>query len=140
MKFKNNILIIAFTLASFFASAQNEAKVTVVKNPLIDSLIARRIALTKGVLKDGTTIPVYGYRVQIYYGPDRKQAYNEQARFKSYYPEYETYLSYMQPNYSIKVGDFRNKADAQKLSNDLRPAFPTVFVFNLPINPLKADE
>lgn len=140
MTIKKNILLLLFTLASFCAFAQNDAKVTVVKDPLIDSLIARRIALTKGISKDGTPIIVYGFRVQIYYGPDRKEAYNEQAKFKSYYPEYEAYLSYMQPNYSVKVGDFRDKSDAQIVVNNLRATFPTVFIFNQPINPLKADE
>ncbi|OAQ37959.1 preprotein translocase [Pedobacter psychrophilus] len=133
-------LYIFFIFFSSYAFAQNDAKVTVVKDPLIDSLIARRIALTKGVSKDGTLITVYGFRIQIYYGPDRKEAYNEQAKFKSYYPEYETYLSYMQPNYSVKVGDFRSKSEAQNLLNNLRSTFPTVFIFNQPINPLKADE
>ncbi len=137
---KKNILSIVFTLTSFYAFAQYDAKVTVIKDPLIDSLIAKRIALTKGVSKDGNLITVYGFRVQIYYGPDRKEAYNEQARFKSYYPEFETYLSYMQPNYSVKVGDFRSKSEAQLLLNTLRSTFPTVFIFNQPINPLKADE
>jgi hypothetical protein len=140
MTIKKNILSLIFTLASFCAFAQNDAKVTVVKDPLIDSLIARRIALTKGISKEGTLITVYGFRVQIYYGPDRKEAYNEQAKFKSYYPEYETYLSYLQPNYSVKVGDFRSKSEAQILLNNLRATFPTVFIFNQPINPLKADE
>jgi hypothetical protein len=142
MIFKKNILSLVFTLASFCAFAQSEAKakVTVVKDPLIDSLIARRIALTKGISKDGTPITVYGFRVQIYYGPDRKEAYNEQARFKSYYPEYDTYLTYLQPNYSLKVGDFRSRSEAQLLLNNLRSTFPTVFIFNQPINPLKADE
>jgi len=140
MTIKKNILSLIFTLASFCAFAQNDAKVTVVKDPLIDSLIARRIALTKGISKDGTFLTVYGFRVQIYYGPDRKEAYNEQAKFKSYYPEYETYLSYLQPNYSVKVGDFISKSEAQILLNNLRSTFPTVFIFNQPINPLKADE
>jgi hypothetical protein len=140
MTIKKNILSLVFTFASFCAFAQNDAKVTVVKDPLIDSLIARRIALTKGISKEGTLITVYGFRVQIYYGPDRKEAYNEQAKFKSYYPEYETYLSYLQPNYSVKVGDFRSKSEAQILLNNLRATFPTVFIFNQPINPLKADE
>ena len=120
--------------------AQNQGRVTVVKNPLIDSLIARRIALNKGISSDGTAIVVYGYRVQVFFGTDRKEAYIEQSRFKSLYPELTTYLSYTQPNYRIKVGDFRTRAEAQKLMNELRPEFPTLFIFNERINPAKADE
>lgn len=140
MNIKRNIFTIIVTLITAGAFAQETGKVTVVKDPLIDSLIARRIALNKGVTKDGTPIVVYGYRVQIFFGNDRKEAYNEQARFASLYPEYATYISYTQPNYRVKVGDFRTKAEAQRLMTELRPQFPTLFIFNERINPLKADE
>lgn len=140
MHVKKHILILILSFIGTVALAQENAKVTVVKDPLIDSLIARRIALNKGVNKDGTPIIVYGYRVQVFFGNDRKQAYNEQARFNSLYPEYATYISYTQPNYRVKVGDFRTRAEAQRLMTELRPQFPTLFIFNERINPLKADE
>jgi hypothetical protein len=76
----------------------------------------------------------------VFFGTNRKEAYNEQARFKSIYPELTTYLSYTQPNYRVKVGDFRTRAEAQKLMTELRPVFPTLFIFNELINPIKADE
>jgi hypothetical protein len=132
------LLSIVFCYSSTFA--QTAGKVTVVKSAIIDSLISRRIALTKGYTKDGTTVAVMGYRVQIFFGPDRKLAYSEQEKFKIYYPELGTYISYSQPNYRLKVGDFRSRADAQKLLNDLRSTFPTLFIFNETINPVKADE
>ncbi|HTN20083.1 MAG TPA: SPOR domain-containing protein [Pelobium sp.] len=140
MDIKRNIFTVLITLIAAGAFAQEAGKVTVVKDPLIDSLIARRIALNKGVTKDGTPIIVYGYRVQVFFGNDRKEAYNEQARFNALYPELATYISYTQPNYRVKVGDFRTKAEAQRLVTELRPQFPTLFIFNERINPLKADE
>nr|WP_294900782.1 SPOR domain-containing protein [uncultured Pedobacter sp.] len=140
MNIKRNIVTVLISLFATGAFAQEAGKVTVVKDPLIDSLIARRIALNKGVTKDGTPIVVYGYRVQVFFGNDRKEAYSEQARFNALYPEYSTYISYTQPNYRVKVGDFRTKAEAQKLITELRPQFPTLFIFNERINPLKADE
>ncbi len=140
MNLKRNLFTILISLLAAGAFAQDAGKVTVVKDPLIDSLIARRIALNKGVTKDGTPIVVFGYRVQVFFGNDRKEAYNEQARFNSIYPEYATYISYTQPNYRVKVGDFRTRAEAQRLITELRPQFPTLFIFNEQINPLKADE
>lgn len=139
MKLFRNFIILSLLLIAGTSFAQS-GKVTVVKDPLIDSLIARRIALTKGVSSNGTPITVYGYRVQVFFGTNRKEAYNEQARFKSLYPEYSTYLSYTQPNYRVKVGDFRSRAEAQKLMTELRSEFPTLFIFSEQINPLKADQ
>lgn len=137
---KRNFLTALFLAFASFAFAQTGGKVTVVKDPLIDSIIARRIALTKGVSQNGSSIVVYGYRVQVFFGPDRKEAYNQQAKFKDLYPELNTYVSYTQPNFKVRVGDFRTRAEAQKLLNDLRPVFPTLFVFSERINPIKADE
>ncbi len=135
-----NIFILAILIGSSAAFAQEAGTVTIIKNPMIDSLIARRIELNKGVTRDGTPLVVDGYRVQVFFGSDRKEAYNEQSRFKSLYPEYGTYISYTQPNYRVKVGDFRTKAEAQRLLTELRSVFPTLFIFNERINPLKADE
>ena len=140
MTTKRNILIALFLAFASFAFAQTDGKVTVVKDPLIDSIIARRIALNKAVTPNGSSIVVYGYRVQVFFGADRREAYDQQAKFKDLYPELNTYVSYTQPNYKVRAGDFRTRAEAQKLLNDLRSVFPTLFIFSERINPVKADE
>jgi hypothetical protein len=137
---KRNILTALFLAFASFAFAQTGGKVIVVKDPLIDSIIARRIALNKTITPNGSSIVVYGYRVQVFFGADRKEAYDQQAKFKDLYPELNTYVSYTQPNYKVRAGDFRTRAEAQKLLNDLRSVFPTLFIFSERINPIKADE
>ncbi len=130
------VIVFFYSLGSF---AQDGGIVVEVKDPLIDSLIKRRVELTKGVSRDGTPLLINGFRVQIFFGPDRKQAYDEQAKFKSLYPEHNTYISYTQPNYRVKVGDFRTRLEAQQLITELKPMFPTLFIFSEKINPAKAD-
>ncbi len=124
--------------------AQNKGVVSVEKNPLIDSLIAKRIELnlkptTAPVAvatgKPGTTIvSQMGYRVQIFYGSDRREVFNEQSKFNSSYPELNTYITYKQPNYYLRVGDFRTRLEAQRFMNELRGTFPTLFIFREKIN------
>jgi hypothetical protein len=140
MNIKRNFLTALFLAFASFAFAQTGGKVTVVKDPLIDSLIVRRIALSKAVNPNGSSIVVYGYRVQVFFGADRREAYDQQAKFKDLYPDLNTYLSYTQPNYKVRVGDFRSRAEAQRLLNDLRSVFPTLFIFSERINAIKADE
>ncbi len=139
MDSKKYIFLFGLLLAMLSSFAQEKGSVKVVKDPLIDSLIARRIALNKGVTSNGTPLVVNGYRIQIFFGPNRKEVYDEQARFKSLYPEYNTYISYTQPNYRLKIGDFRTRMEAQQVMNELRKIFPTIFIFNEKINPTKAD-
>jgi hypothetical protein len=135
---KNLLLILALCMASA-TFAQTKGEVTVVKDPLIDSLIAKRIELNRK--KPTTTNPVstaivseMGYRVQIYYGSDRKEVFNEQSRFKSLYSRQRTYITYKEPNYYLRVGDFRTKLDAQKFLNELKVNYPTLFIFREKIN------
>lgn len=124
--------------------AQTKGEVSVVKDPMIDSLIAKRIELSlKSAASPGTVstgrpgtaiVSQMGYRVQIFYGSDRREVFNQQAKFNSSFPELNTYITYKQPNYYLRVGDFRTRLEAQRLMNDLRPMFPTLFIFREKIN------
>lgn len=133
------IIICCFSLAGF---AQKRGEVVILKDPLVDSLIEKRIALSKkgspvAARKTGgggTIVSQMGYRVQVFYGSDRRQTFNEQARFKVAYPKLNTYITYKVPNYYLRVGDFRTRLEAQRLMNELRSMFPTLFIFREKIN------
>ncbi|MBC7759987.1 MAG: SPOR domain-containing protein, partial [Phormidesmis sp. FL-bin-119] len=62
-------------------------------------------------------------------------AYAEQTRFKSLYPNITSYVSYTQPNYRVRVGDFRTKLEAQKFMNELKKQYTSMFIFAERINP-----
>lgn len=131
-----------FSLLLFKTSFAQKGEVIVIKDPLIDSLIAKRLEVykTPGEVKTGKPIvSAYGYRVQIFYGSDRREVFNEQARFKGLYPKLNTYLIYKEPNYYVRVGDFRTRLEAQRLINELRPNFPTLFIFREKINAPNLD-
>ena len=84
---------------------QEKGKVMVTKGPNIDSLIARRLELNRAGLT-GNNVTLAGFRVQICSGLDRQITYSEQAKFKARYPGINTYISYTQPNYKLRVGNF----------------------------------
>ncbi len=127
------------TVIGLSALAQTKGTVTVVKDPKIDSIIAKRLALSKkeatGTIKpNGPIVSQMGYRVQIYYGSDRRVVFKEQSRFNALYPNLMTYVTYKEPNYYLRVGDFRTRMEAQKLMNELRSTYPTLFIFREKIN------
>lgn len=126
-------------LAGFWitAFAQRKGEVIIIKDPLIDSLIAKRLQLSRKDSNGGnktTYVSQMGYRVQIFYGSDRRETFAQQDRFKSSYPKLNTYITYKEPNYYLRVGDFRTRLEAQRLLNELRAAFPTLFIFKEKIN------
>ncbi|WP_316735141.1 SPOR domain-containing protein [Pedobacter aquatilis] len=136
MKIFYSIICSLFIYTLSFAQ---KGEVNVIKDPLIDSLIAKRLEVyrTGGDVVTKTNKPIvsaYGYRVQVFYGSDRREMFNQQSRFKSSYPKINTYIIYKEPNYYLRVGDFRTKLEAQRLMSELRPAFPTLFIFREKIN------
>lgn len=127
------ILMVMLLCVMYPANAQEPGTVTVIKDPAIDVLVARRLELEREVA--GTTrVITEGYRVQIYSGTDREQTYKEQSKFKALYPSINTYISYTQPNYKVRVGDFRTRMEAEKFMNQVRKTYPTLFIFQERIN------
>ena len=139
---KNIILLKSLFCILFFipflASAQTRGTLQIIKDPLIDTLIARRpfLGKTLNVPAEGSS---YGYRVQIFFGSSRKSAYDAQAKFNQEYPEYRTYISYVEPNFKVHAGDFRTRLEAEKLMRSVTALFPSMFIFSEKINSAKAD-
>jgi hypothetical protein len=130
---KSAFLRLGFLISFIFAGgafAQQPGRVEVIKDPQIDSLIARRAALQKAGSNSGVT----GFRVQIFSNTDRKTVYAEQTKFKALYPGIRSYISYSIPYYKLRVGDFRTRLEAEKLINKLRRRYEGLFIFAEPIN------
>lgn len=77
-----------------------------------------------------------GYRVQIYTGNDRAKANEIKIDFIRRYPGIHTYLTYMQPQFRVKVGDFKTRAEAEKLYQETNTLYgasmivPDIVVIN----------
>jgi hypothetical protein len=44
------------------------------------------------------------------------------------FPSVEAYEKYDQPNFNIRVGNFRTKLEAYKFLKQVQPEFPTAFI------------
>ena len=69
-----------------------------------------------------------GFRIQIYVGNDRRAA--DDAKIYTYqkYPEIFPYLSYQQPIYKVKIGDFLNRMDAERYYSDIKDLYPSAMI------------
>ena len=124
-----------FVFGASMASAQTKGKVDVIKDPRVDTLIARRAELNKAVGAD----QVSGFRVQIFTGANRKDAYNAQTKFLEQYPDIRSYVIYNEPNFKVRVGDFRTRMEAEKLQDELKKWFAGTFIITEKINQPKPD-
>jgi len=72
-----------------------------------------------------------GYRVEIFFSSmkdAKKEALKVKADFLSRYPDYVVHIKYVSPNFRVRVGDFRTKAEAWSLYKKIQKAYPTAFV------------
>jgi hypothetical protein len=64
-----------------------------------------------------------GYRVQVYVGNERAAADNAKLQLYQQFPELSAYISYQQPTYRLKVGDFMRRMDAERYFSKLKTVF-----------------
>ncbi|KAB7732304.1 SPOR domain-containing protein [Rudanella paleaurantiibacter] len=69
-----------------------------------------------------------GYRIQVYVGNERQQA--EAAKLQVYqsFPELTAYLSYNQPTYKLKIGDFIRRMDAERYFGQIKQMMPSAML------------
>lgn len=76
-----------------------------------------------------------GYRVQIYAGNDRSKAAKTKIDFQRRFPNVHAYMTYVSPQFRVKVGDFHSRGEAHemysKLSTIYNPCMivPDIVVF-----------
>ena len=68
-----------------------------------------------------------GYRVQIFLGA-KADAVKTRQTFLLKHPDVPAYLSYLAPNFRIRVGDLRDRISAERLRHDLREEQPGCYV------------
>lgn len=61
-----------------------------------------------------------GFRVQVYVGNQRKEVESIKLLIYQNFPELSAYLSYSQPTYKLKVGDFMRRLDAERYYSSIR--------------------
>lgn len=72
-------------------------------------------------------IPLEGYRIQLSFG--RKEEVNTiRTAFLQQYPDYGAYISWLQPNFRLRVGDFRTRLQAERFLWELREDFQGSYI------------
>ena len=72
-----------------------------------------------------------GYRVQIFFSSgvnSREQANHVKNDFSSKYPQVNAYVIFKEPNFQVRVGDFRTRAEAVGFQKEIELLFPQSFV------------
>jgi len=120
-----SVLMLCFLGFSFQGLSQ-EKKVKVIEDRRLAELVEKHITLNKqqgGVME--------GYRVQIFFdsgAESKKRALEAKSDFQMKYPDIPTYLSFSEPFFKIRAGDFRHKVEADGLLHMINTVYPNAFI------------
>lgn len=118
-------VFVLFLLVSGRAWAQADtAGVVVTKDPRIDLLIKKQIAINEETTRESRE-HVPGFRIQVINTRDRNKVYDAKAKVLQQFPDWKPYLLYQAPNYKLRVGDFKTQEDAEAAMQELAKLFPS---------------
>jgi hypothetical protein len=129
MKARIRIILSQFFLITCILKTQGQTvkcdsgKVEYIQDSKITDLMNQSQTINEK--KDGK---VKGYRVQIHFGSDRDKADEIKLKFTQKYTSVTAYEPYEQPNFKVRVGDFRTRVEAYKFLKEITADFPSSFI------------
>ena len=119
------IILLAFTIGFFTIKAQNSVHYDI--EPVIELIQADYVKCWQ---KIGET---NGFRIQIaaLTGTNSKTiAENESDTFKAQFPDIPTYITYLEPFFRIRVGDFFTRLEAYKMLLEIQTIYPGAYIIS----------
>ena len=118
---KTSLLFLIFIFLNCFVKAQNQ-NVNTSNDELVSDLVERHKRI--GLLKQTTS----GYRIQLYFGSERSKAAEIKTDFTNNFTNTPAYLIYQQPNFKIRVGDFKTRMEAFAFLESIKEFYTTSFI------------
>jgi len=106
------------------------SSVVIHKDQRVDMLIRKQIEINEETSRDARRI-ARGFRLLVVNTNNREDALSAKTKVYTYFPELKLYLIYQSPYYKLKVGNFKERKDAEAYQKKLNDFFPKgVFVIN----------
>lgn len=138
------IFFFGFLLFCSLAFSQDSAwkktnAVVIHKDSRIDSLIKKQATINEEILRVARR-NTKGFRILVINTNNRAEAIAAKSKVYSNFPELKAYLIYQSPYFRLKVGNFKERDDAEDYQKKLNKYFPKgVFIMNDVIE-VKADD
>ena len=133
-------LLLLFTLPSL--AQTDTSSVVVNKDPRIDLLVKKQIEINEFTTRNARRSAA-GFRILVVNTNDRNKAYSAKTKIYQEFPELKAYLMYQSPFYKLKVGNFREREDAEEYMSAIKQFFPNgVYIVRdtIEVNPDKSQE
>ena len=107
------------------AFAQSSGSVNISQDDRIESLISKQ----RQIYKIDSSFS--GYRIHIFMeigNEALKHAEEVKKQFERAFPDIPIYLTYAEPYFRLRAGDFRNRVEAEKCLRRIKPRYKEAFV------------
>ena len=124
-----------FTLICFTGLGQKNDQhnnVSIIADPRIDRLAEQYPDIALQIHS------IDGFRIQIFFDSgnfSKRNAEHAREEFLRRYPYVEAYITFREPYYRVRVGDFRTKLEADGFRKRILQHYPHAFTVNDQINP-----
>lgn len=80
------------------------------------------------IVKNQSILYANGFRVQVYSGTDKTKAMEARKMVLKRFPTINVHFIYHQPDWRIRVGDYDNRLEIQKVYYELKMDFPNALI------------
>lgn len=118
------LLVILISTKVCFAQAEKKGNVEIIQDERIGRLAEKHKALNE------RQSDVDGYRIQIFFDSgnnSKKKASDAMQRFMDKFPETKAYISFKEPYYRVRVGNFRTLIESEGFLKMIQPDYPNAF-------------
>ena len=122
---KRILFLIIFVALAYMGMAQSRGSLNVDQDDRIESLISKQRRLYS------VDSSFNGYRIHVFMeiGNEALQhAEQVKRQFQNAFPDIPIYLTYAEPYFRLRAGDFRNRVEAEKCLRRIKPKFKEAFV------------
>ena len=122
---KRYLCLFMFMVSVAISFAQYNGSLNVIQDSRIESLISKQRALYD------LDSSFSGYRIHIFMeigNEALKNAEQMKKRFENAFPDIPIYLTYVEPYFRLRAGDFRNRVEAEQCLRRIKPKFKEAFV------------
>jgi hypothetical protein len=115
-------LLTLFLLLIFSERLIAQGTITIKQDVAIQKVIDKHIELNTTIKR------VQGWRIQLFSNSERNEVMTIKSEFLTQYPSTKTYLTYQQPYFKLRVGDFADKNDAYQFMKEINDKFKGIFL------------
>ena len=108
---------------STWRKMHDSGSVRIHKDPRLDMLVKKQVQINEETSRESRRI-AKGYRLIVITTNNRDEAIAAKTKVYTYFPELKAYMWHQSPYYKLKVGNFKERKEAEDYQKKLNLYFP----------------